>query len=86
MSATASIKIYIDWVRDAHAMEEQAESMLTRMAERLEHYPVLQQALLAISRRPASNSSWCVRYSTGWKSPTRRSRMQPPRWLPWDRL
>ena len=45
MSATASIKIYIDWVRDAHAMEEQAESMLTRMAERLEHYPVLQQGI-----------------------------------------
>ncbi|PPS64762.1 hypothetical protein CRX72_04145 [Pantoea sp. BRM17] len=31
----------IDWVRDAHAMEKQAESMLEKMAARLEHYPDL---------------------------------------------
>ncbi len=32
---------YLDWLRDAHAMEEQAESMLKGMAGRLEHYPDL---------------------------------------------
>jgi len=32
---------YLDWVRDAFAMEKQAESMLEKMAGRLEHYPDL---------------------------------------------
>lgn len=31
----------LDWLRDAHAMERQAETMLTSMAGRLEHYPEL---------------------------------------------
>ncbi len=31
----------LDWLRDAHAMEQQAEKMLTAQAERLEHYPQL---------------------------------------------
>ncbi|NLC36976.1 MAG: ferritin-like domain-containing protein [Alcaligenaceae bacterium] len=31
----------LDWLRDAHAMEEQAETMLTKTAERLENYPDL---------------------------------------------
>ena len=31
----------VDWLRDAHAMEEQAEKMLKGQAERLEHYPKL---------------------------------------------
>lgn len=30
------------WLKDAHAMEEQAEQMLTAQAKRLEHYPKLQ--------------------------------------------
>lgn len=32
---------YLDWIRDAHAMEEQAVTMLTGQAKRLEHYPAL---------------------------------------------
>jgi len=36
-------KHYMDWLRDAHAMEEQAESMLESMASRLEHYPDLRR-------------------------------------------
>ncbi|MEI2415135.1 ferritin-like domain-containing protein [Orrella sp. JC864] len=35
----------LDWLRDAHAMEEQAETMLKGMAGRLEHYPVLRQRI-----------------------------------------
>jgi ferritin-like metal-binding protein YciE len=31
----------LDWLRDAHAMEQQAESMLKAQADRLEHYPQL---------------------------------------------
>lgn len=31
----------LDWLRDAHAMEQQAETMLNAQVERLEHYPEL---------------------------------------------
>ncbi|EZQ19118.1 MULTISPECIES: ferritin-like domain-containing protein [Halopseudomonas] len=31
----------LDWLRDAHAMELQAETMLSSQSARLEHYPVL---------------------------------------------
>jgi len=31
----------LDWLNDAHAMEQQAEKMLRAQAERLEHYPAL---------------------------------------------
>lgn len=31
----------LDWLRDAHAMEQQAEAMLKAQASRLEHYPDL---------------------------------------------
>ncbi|ANN66042.1 ferritin-like domain-containing protein [Bordetella bronchialis] len=32
---------FMDWLRDAHAMEQQAETMLTAMAKRIESYPDL---------------------------------------------
>ena len=31
----------LNWLRDAHAMEQQAEKMLKAQSERLEHYPQL---------------------------------------------
>lgn len=31
----------LDWLRDAHAMEQQAEQMLKGQAARIEHYPAL---------------------------------------------
>lgn len=34
-----------DWLRDAHAMEKQAEKMLKSQASRLEHYPALQRRI-----------------------------------------
>ncbi|MGY3176991.1 ferritin-like metal-binding protein YciE [Ewingella americana] len=46
MTETKAVENYVDWVRDAHAMEEQAEAMLSRMAERLEHYPELKSRIL----------------------------------------
>lgn len=60
-----------DWLRDAHAMEQQSETTLKGQAERLEHYPELrarivqhieetrgQQRMLdeCLSRRGISNS------------------------------
>lgn len=42
---TTPAKHVVDWLRDAHAMEQQAEKMLTRIAERLEHYPNLRQRI-----------------------------------------
>ncbi|MFV3075573.1 ferritin-like domain-containing protein [Niveispirillum fermenti] len=36
----------VDWLRDAYAMEVQAEKMLSNMADRLEDYPVLKARLL----------------------------------------
>ncbi|NGM88448.1 ferritin-like domain-containing protein [Parapusillimonas sp. SGNA-6] len=35
------------WLRDAHAMEQQAETMLSSTAERLENYPTLRAKLEA---------------------------------------
>jgi ferritin-like metal-binding protein YciE len=37
----------LDWLRDAHAMEEQAVKMLDSTADRLENYPELKARLLA---------------------------------------
>ncbi|WP_233146041.1 ferritin-like domain-containing protein [Pigmentiphaga sp. NML080357] len=36
---------FMDWLRDAHAMEKQAETMLNSMAGRLENYPDLKQRI-----------------------------------------
>lgn len=35
----------VQWLRDAHAMEEQAETMLSAQASRLENYPTLRQRI-----------------------------------------
>lgn len=35
------VENYHDWLRDAHAMEKQAESMLKSMAKRVNNYPEL---------------------------------------------
>jgi ferritin-like metal-binding protein YciE len=43
---TKTANQYLDqWLRDAHAMEEQAETMLTSQVNRLEHYPQLRQKM-----------------------------------------
>lgn len=38
---TAHVGHVLDWLRDAHAMEQQAEAMLKDLVGRLEHYPRL---------------------------------------------
>ncbi len=38
-------KHLMDWLRDAHAMEEQAETMLNSMLSRVENYPELHQRI-----------------------------------------
>ncbi|AJY11598.1 ferritin-like domain-containing protein [Burkholderia dolosa] len=35
----------MEWLRDAHAMEEQAETMLSSMAERIENYPDIKRRI-----------------------------------------
>jgi ferritin-like metal-binding protein YciE len=45
MATTASENL-IDWLRDAHAMEQQAETMLEAQASRLEHYPDLRERIV----------------------------------------
>ncbi|ABO58132.1 ferritin-like domain-containing protein [Burkholderia vietnamiensis] len=42
---TAAEENLMDWLRDAHAMEEQAETMLTSMAGRIDHYPDLKRRI-----------------------------------------
>ena len=39
------IEHYHDWLRDAHAMEKQAEKMLESMANRIENYPELRSRI-----------------------------------------
>lgn len=52
-----------DWLRDAHAMEKQAEKMLTSQANRLEHYPQLKQRIeqhIEETKRQAEKLEHCM--------------------------
>lgn len=44
----------VQWLRDAHAMEEQAETMLNAQLSRLESYPELSDRIACMLRRPNS--------------------------------
>ncbi|TIP78836.1 MAG: DUF892 family protein, partial [Mesorhizobium sp.] len=35
----------VQWLRDAHAMEEQAETILSGQIERLENYPEIRERM-----------------------------------------
>lgn len=41
----AAEKRLLEWLRDAHAMEQQAEQMLRAQAGRIEHYPEIKQRI-----------------------------------------
>jgi len=52
-----------DWLRDAHAMEVQAEAMLKGQAARLEHYPKLKSRIeqhITETRRQARDVEQCL--------------------------
>ncbi|SUH58053.1 YciE [Salmonella enterica subsp. enterica serovar Braenderup] len=56
---------YHDWLRDAHAMEKQAESMLESMASRIENYPdikarIEQHISETKHQLPCSKKCWTV--------------------------
>ncbi len=42
---TAASERLVQWMRDAHAMEEQAERILKAQSQRIEHYPELKARL-----------------------------------------
>jgi ferritin-like metal-binding protein YciE len=53
----------LEWLRDAHAMEEQAESMLASQAQRIKNYPELKQKIeehLEETRRQARLVQECI--------------------------
>jgi len=53
----------LEWLRDAHAMEEQAEQMLSSTAKRLDDYPDLQAKLeehLQATRGQARRIKGCI--------------------------
>lgn len=64
----------MDWLRDAHAMEQQAEEMLSTTADRLEHYPELKariQQHLVETRRQAQLVQGCIERRGGGTSATK---------------
>jgi len=53
----------MQWLRDAHAMEEQAEQMLSSTASRIENYPEVKRAMdehLAETRSQAERVRSCI--------------------------
>lgn len=58
----------MEWLRDAHAMEQQAETMLSTMAGRIEHYPELRERIelhLDQTRTQASMIESCIQRRGG---------------------
>src|SRR5690606_10289326 len=54
---------FMDWLRDAHAMEEQAETMLKAMEQRLDHYPELRTRIsqhIQETRHQAERLRHCI--------------------------
>ncbi|MDZ5645782.1 ferritin-like domain-containing protein [Nitrospirillum sp. BR 11828] len=53
----------VDWLRDAHAMEQQAETMMTALCERIENYPPVRDRLqqhIAETRTQAQRLERCL--------------------------
>lgn len=54
---------FMSWLRDAHAMEEQAEQMLSSLVRRLESYPELKSQIerhLEATREQATRLRGCI--------------------------
>lgn len=61
--ATEAEENFMDWLRDAHAMEEQAEKMLSATASRIENYPAVKAKLeqhLEETRRQSTLIRSCI--------------------------
>src|SRR5688572_33398914 len=62
---------FMEWLRDAHAMEEQSEQMLESTSSRLENYPELRarfEAHRAVSKRHADRVRQCIERRGGSRS------------------
>lgn len=58
----------MEWLRDAHAMEQQAETMLSSLASRIENYPDVRAKIethLAETQRQATMLEDCIRRRGG---------------------
>ncbi|WP_119271461.1 ferritin-like domain-containing protein [Taklimakanibacter deserti] len=58
----------MEWLRDAHAAEEQAETMLSSFADRLEHYPELKDRVtrhVKETQRQAEEIKKCIERRNG---------------------
>jgi ferritin-like metal-binding protein YciE len=61
----------LQWLRDAHAMEEQAETMLSRTGKRMENYPQLSAKIeqhLKETQRQAERLEKCIERLNGGTS------------------
>ena len=61
----------VQWLRDAHAMEEQAAMMLSGTAKRLEHYPQLKARIeehIAETQRQGERIAACIERLDGGTS------------------
>lgn len=68
--ATADDRL-MEWLRDAHAMEEQSEQMFERTCNRIENYPEVRarfDAQRALSRRHADIVRQCIERRGGSRS------------------
>jgi ferritin-like metal-binding protein YciE len=66
-----SDETFMSWLRDAHAMEEQAEQVLSALARRIENYPELKAQIdrhLEVTRRQAERVRSCIERRKGTPS------------------
>ena len=64
----------LQWLRDAHAMEMQAETMLSSQAQRIEHYPELKERIeqhIRETQHQAELIEGCIRRCGGDPSSTK---------------
>ena len=65
---TNTNETFMSWLRDAHAMEEQAEQVLSSLARRIENYPDLKAQIerhLEVTRSQAERIRRCIERRKG---------------------
>jgi ferritin-like metal-binding protein YciE len=63
-----SEETFLSWLRDAHAMEEQAEQVLSSLARRIDDYPDLKSQIerhLEVTRKQAERLRGCIERRKG---------------------